>query len=148
LCVTCLGNTARRSLVVMRTKDWLRQAERDLQHARRALEAGHFEWACFAAHQSAEKAVKALYQSIHIDAIGHSVSRMLQDLPISLTATEDILEHAKGLDKHYIPSRYPNFHPEGAPLDYYTEADARGAIEGAEKIVELCRSKIPEDQLR
>jgi len=142
------GNTARRSAVVMRTKDWLRQADKDLQHAKRALEAADFEWACFAAQQSAEKAVKALYQSIHVDAIGHSVSRMLLDLPVSLTPTEDILEHAKGLDKHYIPSRYPSFHPEGAPLDYYTEADARRAIEGAEKIVESCRSKIPEDQLR
>jgi HEPN domain-containing protein len=134
--------------VVMRTKDWFRQAERDFQHAKRSVDSGDFEWACFAAQQAAEKAVKALYQSVHVDAIGHSVSRMLQDLPASLKPTEDLVDRAKELDKHYIPSRYPNFHPEGAPLDYYTAADAGRAVEGTERIVDFCRSKIPENQLR
>jgi HEPN domain-containing protein len=134
--------------VVMRTRDWFRQAQKDLQHAKRAVDAGDFEWACFAAQQSAEKVVKSLYQSIHIDALGHSVSRMLQDLPTNLRAPEDLLERAKELDKHYIPSRYPNFHPEGAPLDYYTAPEARRAVEGCERIVEFVKSKIPEDQLR
>jgi HEPN domain-containing protein len=134
--------------MVMRTKDWFRQAERDLTHAKRALLAGEYEWSCFAAQQAAEKAVKSLYQSIHVDAIGHSVSRMLGDLPTSLASTKELIETAKELDKHYIPTRYPNFHTEGAPLDYYTEADATRAVSGAERIIEFCRSKIPQDQLR
>ena len=134
--------------MVMRTRDWFRQAEKDLQHAKRAFDDRDFEWSCFAAQQAAEKAVKALYQSIHVDAIGHSVSRMMRDLPDSLKSAEDLLEWAKELDKHYIPSRYPNFHPEGAPLDYYTAREAQRAVEGAERIIEFCRSKIPEDQLR
>lgn len=41
--------------------DWLKQGQRDLTHARRAMGAGDYEWACFAAQQGAEKAVKALY---------------------------------------------------------------------------------------
>lgn len=134
--------------MVMRSKDWFRQAERDLEHAKRARDAGDFEWACFAAQQSAEKAVKALYQSIHVDAIGHSVSRMLQDLPTALKPPEDFILLAKELDKHYIPSRYPNSHPEGAPMDYYTEPDASSAVEGAKRVLEYSRSKIPENQLR
>jgi len=132
----------------MRTKDWFRQADKDLQHARRAKDGGDFEWACFASHQAAEKAVKALYQSIHVDVVGHSISRMLQDLPASLAPPAQAVQCAKELDRHYIPSRYPNFHPEGAPLDYYTAEDARRAVEGADAIVEFCRSKIPQDQLR
>ena len=132
----------------MRTKDWFRQAEKDFQHAKRAVDGGDFEWACFAAQQAAEKAVKALYQSIHVDAVGHSVSRMLQELPDSLRASEEHVEWAKELDKHYIPSRYPNFHPEGAPMDYYTEREAQRAVEGAGSVIEFCRNKIPEDQLR
>jgi HEPN domain-containing protein len=103
--------------------------------------------ACFAAQQAAEKAVKALYQSVHVDAIGHSVTRMLQDLPTPLTPPADLIHLAKELDRHYIPSRYPNSHPEGAPMDYYTEEDASRAVDGAERIIEYCRSKIPEDQL-
>jgi len=134
--------------VVMRTRDWFRQAEKDLQHAKRAVDAEDFEWACFAAQQATEKAVKALYQSIHVDAIGHSISKMLQDLPAALKPSKDLVEQAKELDKHYIPSRYPNFHPEGAPLDYYTAPEARRAVEEAERIIDFCRSKIPQDQLR
>lgn len=141
-------DTVRRSIMVMRTRDWFRQAEKDLKHAKKAAEGKDFEWACFAAQQAAEKAVKALYQSVHVDAIGHSVSRMMQDLPASLKPTEDLVEWAKELDKHYIPSRYPNFHPEGAPLDYYTAREAERATEGADRIIEFCRSKIPENQLR
>jgi len=47
--------------VVSRATDWLRQALRDLEHAKRSVELGDYEWACFAAQQAAEKAVKALY---------------------------------------------------------------------------------------
>jgi HEPN domain-containing protein len=133
--------------MVMRSRDWFRQAKKDLEHAKRARGGGDFEWACFAAQQAAEKAVKALYQSVHVDAIGHSVTRMLQDLPTALKPPADLIPLAKELDKHYIPSRYPNSHPEGAPMDYYTEEDASRAVEGAERIIEYCGNKIPEDQL-
>jgi len=126
----------------------LRQSEKDLQHPKRSVDAGDFEWACFAAQQAAEKAVESLYQSVHLDVIGRSVSRMLQDLPISLKLPEDILQRSKELDKHYVPARYPNFHPEGAPMDHYTALEARMAVERAEKILEFTRSKIREDQLR
>ncbi len=42
--------------------DWFRQAELDLATARDAHSSGHHEWACFAAQQAAEKAVKALHE--------------------------------------------------------------------------------------
>ena len=134
--------------MAMRTKDWFRQGEKDLEHARKSVANSDFEWACFAAQQAAEKAVKALYQSVHIDSVGHSVSRMMRNLPDNLMPPQDLIEHAMDLDKHYIPSRYPNSHPEGAPLDYYTEQDARSAVEGADQIIGFCRSKIPKDQLQ
>jgi len=40
-----------------RYRDWMAQALRDLEHAGVSLRAGHYEWACFAAQQAAEKAV-------------------------------------------------------------------------------------------
>ena len=51
-----------------REEDWLRQAKRDLEHARHALEDRDYEWSCFAAQQAAVKAVKALYQKLGADA--------------------------------------------------------------------------------
>ncbi|WP_083774320.1 HEPN domain-containing protein [Ammonifex degensii] len=44
-----------------RAWDWLKQAERDLAHAERSALQGDHGWACFAAHQAAKKAVKALH---------------------------------------------------------------------------------------
>ena len=129
-------------VLVSRGEDWLRQALRDLEHARRSMEFGDYEWACFAAQQAAEKAVKGLYQKLGIEVWGHSVSRMLVHLPNKYKPPEGLIDKAKELDRHYVPTGYPNFHPEGAPLDYYTREDARRAVKYAEEIIEYCRSKI------
>lgn len=103
-----------------RYEDWIRQANRDLRHARHSLDVGDYEWACFAAQQAAEKAVKALLQKLGADTWGHSVSALLRGLPNNMADTA-LVEKGKELDKHYIPPRYPNSLPEGAPMDYYTK---------------------------
>jgi len=64
--------------VSQRTKDWLQQAERDLEAAKWSLK-GKFYFNC---QQAAEKALKALYQHINLDAWGHSVSKLMADLPM------------------------------------------------------------------
>lgn len=125
-----------------RHEDWLRQAKRDLEHARHALRDGDYEWACFAAQQGAEKAMKALYQKLGADAWGHSVSALLSNLPQGSGVTEELVEKGKELDKHYIPPRYPNSHPQGAPLDYYTRNEAERAIENGYAIVSFCEDNI------
>lgn len=128
--------------MVSRALDWLRQAVRDLEHAKISVEHGDYEWACFASQQAAEKAVKALYQKLGVEVWGHSVSRMLDSLPSELKPPKSLIDKAKELDRHYIPTRYPNFHPEGAPLDYYTKEDAERAVRYAEEILEFCKGKV------
>jgi HEPN domain-containing protein len=63
-----------------RAADWLHQAEGDLRHAVHAREDGDHDWSCFAAHQAAEKAVKALILCRGGEGWGHSVTRLLKDL--------------------------------------------------------------------
>jgi len=121
-----------------RHADWLRQAKRDLAHARRAAEDGDYEWSCFAAQQGAEKAVKAVYQRLGAVAWGHSVTMLLTNLPETCHLSETLIERAKALDKHYIPTRYPNGFEQGAPMDYYTRAEAERSIEHAQAIVQFC----------
>ncbi|MET1159352.1 MAG: HEPN domain-containing protein [Thermoprotei archaeon] len=134
--------------MVSRSSDWMRQAIRDLEHAKKSIELGDYEWACFAAQQAGEKAVKALYQELGIEVWGHSISRMLSQLPPEYRPPEELIERAKELDRHYIPTRYPNFHPEGAPMDYYTREDALRAVSYAEEIIRFCRDKITQARHR
>ena len=43
------------------------------------------------------------------------------------------------LDKHYIPTRYPNGFDAGAPKEYYTDEDVETAIRDAQQIYDFCR---------
>jgi len=125
-----------------RHEDWMKQARRDLQQATILLENRGYEWACFAAQQSAEKAVKALFQKLGADAWGHSVTMLLSNLPEPIKPTADLIDKAKELDHHYITSRYPNSHPTGAPFEYYTKSQAERSIQYADEIIRFCEDKI------
>lgn len=122
-----------------RAADWLRRAHRDLAHARDTFEDGVYEWAAFAALQAAEKAVKALFQSLGAEARGHSVTQLLASLPATVRPTDDAIEAAKELERHYIGPRYPNSYPEGTPGDFYTAGEAQRAIAAAEHVIEHCQ---------
>lgn len=125
-----------------RCQDWLDQAIRDLEHAREARRVGHHDWACFASHQAAEKAAKALHLSFQQEAWGHVVRRLLEQLPEEVTIPRELLERARVLDGYYMPARYPNGHPEGAPFEHYGELQSGEAIEHAEAIVAFVRVSV------
>ncbi len=126
-----------------RHEDWLRQARDDLDHARLAAREGHLEWAAFAAQQAAEKACKALHLSLGSDVWGHDLTALLSALPAAHRPLPELVDRAKGLDKHYIPSRYPNGFAEGTPRDHYTRRDAEQAVADAAAILEFCAHSIP-----
>jgi len=125
-----------------RSADWLKQAEEDLHAAEDSAAAGHHEWAAFQSQQSAEKAVKALVQSLHGSSRGHSITAMLRQLPASIQPPPPILERAQALDKVYVTARYPNGFVSGSPSDYFTERESQEFIAHARSILEFCRSQI------
>ncbi len=127
-----------------RAKDWLAQAERDLLQARSSAAENRHEWACFAAQQAAEKAVKALHLALGQEAWGHVVARLLRDLPVR--APEDLIEKGKVLDNFYVPTRYANSHPEGAPFEHYGPLQSREAIRYASEIVEFVRARMAQSR--
>jgi HEPN domain-containing protein len=123
-----------------RAADWFRQAEADLEHARHALRDAHYEWACFACQQAAEKAAKAAHAALGQEAWGHVVTELLDALrPNTAGVDESLLDRARALDKLYIPTRYPNGLAGGAPVDFYTRPEAERAIADAEAVLEVCR---------
>lgn len=126
--------------MVDRSKDWLAQAERDLDHAISSQKEEQHEWACFASQQSAEKAVKALHLSLKQEAWGHVVARLLTELPLAVP--DDLVQKAKVLDGFYIPTRYANGHPEGAPFEHYGKIQSTDAIRYAGEILKFVHSKM------
>lgn len=92
-----------------RSQDWLAQAGRDLEQATASQRDGRHEWACFAAHQSAEKA---------------------------------LLDKAKVLDAFYVPTRYPNGHPAGAPFEHYGTLQSEEALRYAGEILAFARAQM------
>jgi len=123
-----------------RSKDWLDEAEGDLEHAKSDTERGYYNWACFSAQQAAEKAVKAVFQKLGAEAWGHSVADLLLELAKRYQIQEALINRALELDKAYIPARYPNAHPSGSPRRKYTEEEANRLVGHAEQIVRFCSS--------
>jgi len=125
-----------------RARDWFNQAMRDLEQAEDSRRAGRHEWACFAAQQAAEKAVKALHLHLGQEAWGHVVARLLQELPETTFVPGELVEKGRVLDSFYIPPRYPNSHPEGAPFEHYGPLQSEEAIRYAREILEFTRSQM------
>ncbi|MFH0824917.1 MAG: HEPN domain-containing protein [Pseudomonadota bacterium] len=120
-----------------RSRDWLAQAVKDLEQACSSGAEGRHEWACFAAHQAAEKALKALHLFLGQEAWGHVIARLFADLPFP--PPEHLVNIAKVLDNYYIPTRYPIGHPEGAPFEHYGSIQSEGAIGYAREVLEFVR---------
>lgn len=125
---------------VDRSRDWLMQAERDLEQARASREDQRHEWACFAAQQAAEKAVKALHLHLGQEAWGHVVARLLGEVPVEVDRS--LVEKAKVLDNFYVGTRYPDGHPEGPPFEHYGEIQSGEAIRYASEILEFVRAQM------
>ncbi len=125
-----------------RSHDWFKQALRDLEQAEDSRRAGRHEWACFAAQQAAEKAVRALHLSLGQEAWGHVIARLLQELPEGVNPPPDLVEKARVLDTFYIPPRYPNSHPEGAPFEHYGPLQSEEAIRYAREVIEFVRAQM------
>jgi HEPN domain-containing protein len=98
---------------------WIKQAEYTLDSAKEDIENKRFSWACFKAQQPAEYAVKGLLYGIGSIPVGHSLIRLVGRLKRRGVNVDEALRHSRLLDRHYIPTLYPNAHPEGSPFEYY-----------------------------
>lgn len=127
--------------MALRSADWLRQAEADLALGKHARHHGHYEWACFAAQQAAEKAAKAVHPAADQTEARHSVAELLGEVSAAgASISPELLDRARELDRHYYAARYPNHLPEGAPADDYGKFDATQALDDAQAILEFCRN--------
>lgn len=122
-----------------RSADWMYQAEGDLAHVRHDLAGSFYDWACFSAQQSSEKALKAVFAKLGAEAWGHALDELVAELAPHFSAPDDVVQAARELDKVYIPTRYPNAHPGGSPRSLYTRIEAERCLAHAERIVAFCQ---------
>jgi HEPN domain-containing protein len=125
-----------------RARDWFNQAVRDLEQAKDSQKAGRHEWACFAAQQAAEKAVKALHLHLGQEAWGHVIAKLIQELPEVVQLPKHLLDKARVLDNFYIPARYPNSHPQGAPFEHYGSLQSEAAVSYASEIIDFAGAQM------
>ena len=125
-----------------RSSDWLNQALRDLEQAHDSKAAGRHEWACFAAQQAAEKAVKALHLANGQEAWGHTLAKLLSELPEGAAVPAALIDKGRVLDAFYIPPRYPDSYPEGAPFEHFGSIQSEEAIRYAGEIIAFVREKM------
>jgi len=117
---------------------WFQQASFDMKAARWNLQGGFHNTACFLAQQAGEKALKSLLYylgSRRTALLTHSLVKMVEEAGKDVGSFLALLDRARELDLHYIPSRYPNGLPSGYPHQFYGREMAEGALNAADKIV-------------
>jgi HEPN domain-containing protein len=127
---------------------WLKTAEGDLETAVVLLQNEKFAHSCFHSQQAGEKALKAVWYLLEAYPWGHSVKKLIQDLEHVDLNTKSKLEHvlksAILLDRHYIPTRYPNGLPDLTPEEAFLEEDAKTCIDNAGRIIDAVKNILSE----
>lgn len=91
-----------------RYEDWLNQGKKDLDAANDSKKSGHYEWTCFQAQQSAEKALKSLLLYLNIDSWGHGLVHHLKKLEKVLEQFQKTKDDEKKLDKIENENEFEN----------------------------------------
>jgi len=120
---------------------WFSEALYDLETAEILYREKRFNAVAFYSHQAAEKALKALLYSINEAPWGHSVRILLERYfkRIGIDIDEKIMAYARELDRHYIPSRYPNALPSGTPHEAYDNIISKRALDAAKEIIKFVK---------
>ena len=120
---------------------WLHEAQADLRHAHTSLKAREYNWACFAAQQAAEKALKtAILHILGEYPRGHDLVKLYRTLKEHATLN---LSEAKlsRLSAYYTQARYPNAGVE-RPSEEIAEEQALEAIDTAEETLNEIRKAL------
>jgi HEPN domain-containing protein len=121
---------------------WLAQATHDVHAAEESMEAGYYEWACFQAEQSAEKALKSV-----IVYHGKSAPK-LHKLGVLIGVVKSVDPRFRGihidiaeLQSYTFTARYPFLIPGNyeTPHEYITREDAEVCIKQAQIILNLIK---------
>jgi HEPN domain-containing protein len=94
-----------------------------------------------------EKALKALHLRHGQQSWGHGLGRSFRDLPAELAQSlaaevADLEDRLRVLDALFIPTRYPDSLPEGAPTDHFGRLQSQDALGHARALVDAIRAAL------
>jgi len=118
----------------------LKQADRDLDNARKNLGIQAYEVAAFLAQQAVEKYLKGTWVLVKREPAPHT--HALTELGDGLGVPPDLRHHLADLTPDYTVSRYPDA-ANAVPYELYDEPTAWAKVEHAAGVIEWLRRRIP-----
>jgi HEPN domain-containing protein len=118
----------------------LRQADRDLENARKNLSIEAYEVAAFLAQQAVEKYLKGTWVVLKEQPAPYTHS--LTELGDGLGVPGELRRHLADLTPDYTVSRYPDA-ANAVPYELYDDTTARTKVQNAEAVIWWLRSRIP-----
>jgi HEPN domain-containing protein len=117
----------------------VKQAERDLENARKNLRVEAYELAAFMCHQAVEKYLKAAWMMHRREAPPrtHSLTELADGLGVPSTLRPKFAY----LNPDYTTARYPDA-ANGVPYEIYDQATAASKIAAAEEVFSWLRQLI------
>jgi len=125
---------------VRRTVDWMEEAKGEFKAAKDLSKTSNYAWCCFTCQQAAEKALKAILEHFGSPTAGHSLIALINEVSGLVLVPKEVEAACRMLNRYYIPTRYPNAFPSGAPVHMFYEDDATGALQHAEKVMNFART--------
>lgn len=94
-----------------------------------------------------EKALKGLHLSLGQQVWGHGLGRLFRDLPDAMqdrleSGVTNLVERLRILDALYIPTRYPDSLPDGAPSDHFGHLQSTDALNHAGALVDAIAAQV------
>lgn len=130
--------------MVERARDLIEDAEDFLGAALDLYKTGRWSKVCFNSQQAAELALKAVLNYYGVERRTHSLVDLLDEVAKINKGFKIYEEAAKILDQYYIPTRYANAFASGPAKRYFTETQARQAIELATSLLEMVKKVVAE----
>jgi len=117
-----------------------KQADRDLENARKSIAIEAYEVSAFLAQQAVEKYLKGIWVLLKKEPSPHTHS--LTELGDGVGILPELRRHLADLTPDYTVSRYPNA-ANGVPYELYDETKARAKVGQAEEVIRWLRGRIP-----
>jgi len=109
----------------------MEQARGELKAAKDHQSTGDYGWSCFASHQAAEKALKAVSDHLSSPIIDHDLTDYVRWIQRKQAVSEEVVEACSRLNKLYIRTRY-------YPTRFTYEETVK-ALEDAELVLDFAR---------